>query len=234
MKNLNFVSSAGPATTSLLEFASLGSYVGFGVTVWYTRRSSEMSVSLTGLAWTLDQNGVLSLGAPQSQLIKSDDFTSGFQNTCSSLISDLQSAYLQLGDLEDPHIVGDGSHDDSHLVVTSRFLHVTYQTGNGQWWAVVFAHKQPLQDDLVELGIGPSGQEAVKLHQEPQINIITPGFFPHHLPITLVFDINTHLARWQQKRKLQGIVGPTSITWRSTCPLQFHHKAHMTFELVAA
>merc|ERR1712113_152110 len=130
--NLNFVSPAGSATTSSLEFASLGSYVGLGVTIWYTRSLSEVLVGLTCLAWTLDQNGVLSLGAPQSELVKSNDFTSGLQDAASSLIGDFQSAHLQLRNIEDPNVVGDGSNNYSHLVITSRFPHVTDQAGQGE------------------------------------------------------------------------------------------------------
>ncbi len=39
----------------------------------------------------------------------------------------------------------------------------TYQSGQRKWGPVVLAHKQALQDDLVELGIGPSCQEAIQL-----------------------------------------------------------------------
>jgi len=44
--------------------------------------------------------------------------------------------------------------------------------GQGQRRLVGLAHKQPLQDDLVELGIGPPVEKLVQLHQELQVDVV--------------------------------------------------------------
>ena len=44
--------------------------------------------------------------------------------------------------------------------------------GQGQRRLVGLAHKQPLQHDLVELGIGPPVEKLVQLHQELQVDVV--------------------------------------------------------------
>ena len=45
----------------------------------------------------------------------------------------------------------------------------TYKLGQRKGWAVRLAHKEPFQDNLVELGIGTSSQESVQLHKVNKI-----------------------------------------------------------------
>ena len=44
--------------------------------------------------------------------------------------------------------------------------------GQGQRRLVGLAHKQPLQHDLVELGIGPPVEKLVQLHQELEVDVV--------------------------------------------------------------
>ena len=57
--------------------------------------------------------------------------------------------------------------------ITQSPENYTYDSGEGQGRAVVLAHEQPLQDDLVEFGICPPGQEAVQLKIEANISLTT-------------------------------------------------------------
>ena len=54
--------------------------------------------------------------------------------------------------------------DDSDLVCSCWILHVTDQSVQRNRRTIDLAHEQPFEDNLVELGISSSGQEAVKLH----------------------------------------------------------------------
>merc|ERR1719281_348312 len=72
---LLLVSSGSSSSSCSLELASLGSGEGLGVRVGNTG-SSEMLDSLTGLAGSLKEQSVLASGGSQSQLVKSDNFSS--------------------------------------------------------------------------------------------------------------------------------------------------------------
>lgn len=76
-----------------------------------------------------------------------------------------------MGEVEKTGVVGDGSDDGddaSELVVTlisgvAIALEVSGDAGNGDGVAIEFRLVESFVDDLVELSIGPAGQEGVKL-----------------------------------------------------------------------
>jgi hypothetical protein len=47
--------------------------------------------------------------------------------------------------------------------------------GQGQRWPVGSAHEQPLQHNLIEGGVGLSGQKPVQLDKQPQIDVLALG-----------------------------------------------------------
>ena len=81
------------------------------------------------------------------------------------------SSHPKLGAGEDPLVVGDGADHDDDLVLASGLLHLAGDAGEGHRGLVDLAHEEAAQDDLVELGLGTAGQEAVKL--EGQISFIS-------------------------------------------------------------
>merc|ERR1719281_657272 len=188
---LLLVSSGSSSSSCSLELASLGPGEGLGMRVGNTG-SSEMLDSLTGLARSLKEQSVLASWGSQSQLVKSDNFSSSFQDSLASLLGDSEGTDGHLWDLEDSDVIGDGSNNDSDLVSISGLFHVANQTGDGERGTVDLAHEEPLQDDLVELGLGSSGQEPVELHQQPQVDVLALGLGPANLAIILVLNVNTH------------------------------------------
>ncbi len=73
-------------------------------------------------------------------------------------------AHRQLGQLEDAGIVGERADDDGDASLAARLLHVARQARHRQRRPVDARHKQPLQHDAVELGVGAARQESVQLH----------------------------------------------------------------------
>merc|ERR1719336_3719772 len=124
---LLLVSSGCTTSSCSLELASLGSGERLGIGVWNTG-SSEVSDGFTGLSWSLEKQSVLASWCSQSKLIKSDNFTSGFQDSLAGLLDHLESTEGHLGDLEDSEVVGDGSDDNSGLVLVPGLLHVAGKT----------------------------------------------------------------------------------------------------------
>lgn len=41
-----------------------------------------------------------------------------------------------------------------------------------KWWLVGLAHKKPLQNDLVELGVGSSDKKLVELNEQLQVDVV--------------------------------------------------------------
>ena len=93
--------------------------------------------------------------------------------------------------------IGDGANNDSNFVFTSLLLHITYQPSQRHWWPVALAHEKTLHDDLVELGIGTTGQETVQLDEEPQVDIIGLRGSPVDFTVFLMRDIHTLEIRRQ-------------------------------------
>merc|ERR1719350_2557753 len=190
--SLLLVSSGLPSASGLLDLAALASGEGLGVRV-RGASSSEVLNSLTSLPGALEKQSVLASRSSESQLIKSDNLASSLQNPLTGLLGDAESAKSHLGNLEDPQVVGDGSDDDGDLVSVASLLHVPDQPSDGEGRAVDLAHEEPPQDDLVELGLGPPGQEPVELDEEPQVDILALGFSSANLAVILMVDINTHV-----------------------------------------
>lgn len=59
----------------------------------------------------------LFLGVLESELIESDDFTTSGSNSLSSGLGDSESANSELGDLEESDVVGDGTNNNSGLIL---------------------------------------------------------------------------------------------------------------------
>ena len=110
-----------------------------------------------------------------------------------------------------PDVVGDGANTDSNLVSVASLLHVAGQSGDGERRPVDLGHEESPQDDLVELGIRPPGQEPVQLHQESQVDVLALGLGPTDFAVLVVADINTHdssanvtsiFLRWECKGEI--------------------------------
>jgi len=135
----------------------------------------------------------------ESELIESDDLTTSGQDTGTGSLSDAEGADLELGDLQETNVIGDGTDDNSGLVGTCISLHLADQAGQRHWWTVDARHKETLQDDLVEVGAGAAGQEAVGLDEETKVDILGDWSVAVWalLVVTLVVtDIDTHGSRF--------------------------------------
>ena len=101
-----------------------------------------------------------------------------------------------------PDVVGDGANTDSDLLSVARFLHVAGQPGDGERRTVDLAHEESLEDDPVELGLRPPGQEPIQLHQQPQVDVLALGLGPANLAVVFVFEVNTHDVFWKISKLL--------------------------------
>jgi len=193
MSDLDLEATALSATTSSLEFAALGADVGARAGVRLSGSLAEVTVGRTGCTATLHQDGVLSLGRLESQLIESHDFTTRFQNTFAGASGDMHSAQGQLRDLVQTEVIRNSADDNGSLSIASWLLHHARDARDGHGWPVHPAHIETLQNDLVKLGICSAGQESVELDQQTQVDILALGLRSASLSHVLVTDVDSHL-----------------------------------------
>lgn len=111
----------------------------------------------------LDQQCSLAGRCANGQLIESQDLTTMSQNATTSLLSDTQSANLDLGYVQDTRVVSDCTNDNGNRVRASACLQETANTLQRHWSLIRTAHEQSTQDDLVKLLERTSVQETVQL-----------------------------------------------------------------------
>lgn len=120
--------------------------------------------SLPGVSLSSQQNGVCTLGRPQSQLIQSDDFTTCLLDPLASSLGDSQSRNAQLGDFQHSNIVRDSPYDDDGfpgIFLGVGDLAVDEADADGR--TVDTRLEETFEDCFVEFGVGAASQESVQL-----------------------------------------------------------------------
>jgi len=138
---------------------------------------------------SLKQNSILSQRSASSQLIKSNNFTTGSQNPLPSRLGYPQSGQFHaLWDVVKPDVVGDGADNDGGF----SFHLFGGQTGEGERLTVTSGHEESSEDDLVEFGVGPSGEEAVEFDQHVEVEVVGFGGFSDGLSVFFMADVDGH------------------------------------------
>lgn len=88
----------------LTEFASLGENVGALVLVGSV---SEMADSLTGILLATEEEDVGTSGVSEGELVKSEAFTTGSEDTGTSSGGESEGSDRQLGDIDKTGVIGD-------------------------------------------------------------------------------------------------------------------------------
>ena len=103
-----------------------------------------------------------------------------------------QRTNLQFGHLLYPHIIPYSPHKHGGFLYPARKLHLADYPERGQRWPLGATHKQPLQHNLVECGVGSSGQKPVQLDQQPQVGIRALGLLAGNLSVLVVEDVSSY------------------------------------------
>jgi hypothetical protein len=122
------------------------------------------------------------------QGIEADDLSAGLENALAGSLSYSESGELDLGHSLESGVVGDGADAYNGLA----FLGLGGQSWKRQWWSVLSAHKQSLQDDLVKLGVGSSREESVEFDEHVEVQIVRFGGLSDGPSVLFVADIDTH------------------------------------------
>ena len=114
-----------------------------------------------GSTTTLEKDGVSTSRAAESELIESDAFTTGFENTSTDSFSEVESTNLEGGDFDHADIVSNSTNNNSDLVFLT--LHVSSESIQTHGRTVDSAHVKTSENDSGELGTSTTSNEAVKL-----------------------------------------------------------------------
>jgi len=186
------------AATGLLELAALGHDTGLdtvvGVGVINRGSVAEVSLCLTGIAGTTQQDGVGALGCLQGKLIKGQALTTSLGDAGTGGLGESKSTDGHLGNINKANIVGDTTDNDSGLAILA--LHVSGDTGNGKRSPVHSGRTESLNNGSGELRLGTARQEHEELLEQLHVNVLGHGGLSGVVLDTSAtcFQINTHFA----------------------------------------
>ena len=72
--------------------------------------------SLTGITWSLEEDGVLAGWCLDCQLIESQNFTASLQDTGTSILADTKGGNSDLGNIVQADVIGDFANNNSDFV----------------------------------------------------------------------------------------------------------------------
>lgn len=156
--NLDLETTGRTLATSTLELATLAADIGLLVLVG---AHTEVLDGLTGVLGTAEDDGVGTSRGTKSKLIEGEDFTASLQDASSSSLGETESSNGELGNFQKTRVIGNGTNNNNGLSLL--LLGVTDDAGDGNGGTVDARHKQALKDDLVEVAVSTTSQEAVKL-----------------------------------------------------------------------
>lgn len=134
--------------------------------VWDSRSATEVTAGLTGVAFSLEKQRVVTSWSQQGELIESDDFTASLCNTLAGTFSHTQGADAQLWNGQETQIISHGSDNNGKVVFLGlSLLHQASNSLQRDDWLVDLRHKQSLQNDFVELLVCTAVEETVQLKE---------------------------------------------------------------------
>lgn len=131
---------------------------------------------LTGVLGATEEDTVRASGGTESELIEGEALAASLLNARAGSRSEAKGADGHLGDLKHAVVVSHGTNDGDGLALV--LLGGVGVGGNrndardGHRWAVDLGHKQAAEDDLVKVGVGTAGEEAVELHKEREVGVL--------------------------------------------------------------
>ena len=154
---------------------------------------AEVANGLAGVLGTAEDQGVAASGGTQSKLVEGDGLTSGGDNASAGGSGEAESGDGELGEVQQALVVGDGTdNNDGALVVLGGVGDNARQRHRG---TVDLGHKQAAEHDLVEAAVGAAGQEAVKLHQELEVDIVALGGLAVSALDVVAVEIDTYRVK---------------------------------------
>jgi hypothetical protein len=128
------------------------------------RAHAEVLVGLARGALAADEDRVGAGRGAEGELVEGEGLAAGGDDALAGRAREAEGGDRHLGDDEETLVVSDGADEDEDLVAVGvGVVRVLDDPRDRQRRPVGLGVKQALEDDLVELRVGPAGKEAVKL-----------------------------------------------------------------------
>jgi len=168
-------------------------HIGTSVGVGHTGGATEVPVDGAGLGGSTEQDAVLSGGMGLRKLIESDALATSSQDTLAGDLGESHGADLDGLQVDQTLVIDDRGADDGSLVVLT--FHKALKLAQRHRSLLDAGHTQAVGDDLVELGVGTTGQELVKLDAQLQVGVVALHRGPLvDLDATTSLNIDTHFV----------------------------------------
>lgn len=152
---------------------------------------AEVLDGFTSVLRSTEQESVGSSGGTESELVEGKDLTTGLLNTGAGGSGETKGGNGELGDSQHAVVVGDGSNNNNGLsLLLLGYVGDDARQADGR--SVCAGHEKASKDDLVEVGIGTTGQEAVELHQELKVDVLALGRLSVCAAHMVTVQIDTH------------------------------------------
>lgn len=177
---------------------------------------AEVLDGLTAVLGATQEQGVGTGGLLKSKLVEGQGTAASGQDARAGGGGEPQGSDLDLGDLEQAVVVGDGADDNDRLLVVA-VLQVGLDTRQGDGRAVDAGGKEAAQDNLVEgrvgttccwrvvrkrvacmvcdgqsASVGLTSQEAVQLHEQLEVRIVALGRLAVGVAHVVAVEIDTY------------------------------------------
>ena len=179
----------GALAAGAFKLATLGADAGLGLAVLGAGDTKVLD-SLAGRLLASQQESLLPLGRTEGQLVEGEGLTAGGKDAGAGGLGKLEGGDGHLGDDGHALVISDGGDDDDDGGILAGG-HVLADDREGEGRAVRLAHAQTLQDNLVKVGAGAAGEEAIQLHQQVEIDVVAGGRSAHALLDVVAVNIDT-------------------------------------------
>jgi len=139
-----------------------------GMLIGDTGTVSEVSKCLAALGST-EQDGVCSGRSTESELIKSEAFSSSSYDTLTCVLGEGESTYGEKGNFHHTYIISYLSYNDGNLSIL--VLHVLGKTVESDGWLVDLGHVKTLDNGSTEVGVGTASKELVELDEKTVVGV---------------------------------------------------------------
>ena len=130
------------------------------------RTETKVLVDLSSVLGSSEKNGVATLGCSKGELVQSQAFTTGSLDSLAGSSGEPECGDAELLlEVDKSDIVGDGSNNDNGLLggVGLAVSDLSGDLADAQGSSVGSTLIQALQNCLVKVAVGPSGEESVEL-----------------------------------------------------------------------
>mmetsp|Transcript_26279 Transcript_26279/g.84310 ORF Transcript_26279/g.84310 Transcript_26279/m.84310 type:complete len:254 (-) Transcript_26279:23-784(-) len=178
----------------LFELATLGAHVGLDGRVRHAGRA-EVLRGLAPRFAAAEQDRPLAERRLERQLVQREALTASFDNARARGRCEAQRAHRQLWHVEEADVVRHRANHNRNLALIPLARHKLGDRLDRHGRPVRLGREEPLQHDLVEFGVRPPREEAVQLHDEPEVQILGDGSGAARLLGGLAaasLDVDTH------------------------------------------